>query len=618
MAEKSFNPYGSAISRTGLFVYDPTKGVDRALAMGQKAFEQPLQKLEAQRAQDIQYAQDIFDNLGELLDQGELEHNNLLNAEVENLIEETKKNMVSRGKGGGITSLNFNNPNFQTQLQTGIKKIRNGINNSKLLKDQYNDLVTYLNTNKDVVSNQIGIINEAAAKLLDPRNLFTSNNVVNDFTTLKNNAIDEVKYISSVTEGLLDVTDKQTLTYEAVDSRGKNITISGEFNKDIYVTDEMGVIKRDSNGKPELNIERVKALRDGIKEDPMTPPQAVEWLKNDANFEQFKDMISADLIIKERTALEEANLRYREAATAATNRSNRGDEITTKKLFNISTSNEFKLYDVEGTELSSNNTAKYVNIDEDDYLKQQTLGGIPIPRVVGIGYQNGKKALVIKRGDDNVVVTAGSNYADAFDSKVLQDLSGKDLVISEQSMNEAWDQVDTEAQAESFKGDDTEIYKKTLNNALILSKNTQSNTFDANALEFPEIDDLNKEENEGDETEPTIKEKLTTRKKELEQQKSKNNFLNREERNELKNINDQLDDIAKEEANLVVDEAVIEKANKIIEDFNKRIKDEKPNDKQYDEMLKVAKNNLIILTRKQNDATSQELDIILEQFDQIT
>lgn len=476
MAEKSFNPYGSAISRTGLFVYDPTKGVDRALAMGQKAFEQPLQKLEAQRAQDIQYAQDIFDNLGELLDQGELEHNNLLNAEVENLIEETKKNMVSRGKGGGITSLNFNNPNFQTQLQTGIKKIRNGINNSKLLKDQYNDLVTYLNTNKDVVSNQIGIINEAAAKLLDPRNLFTSNNVVNDFTTLKNNAIDEVKYISSVTEGLLDVTDKQTLTYEAVDSRGKNITISGEFNKDIYVTDEMGVIQRDSNGKPELDIERVKALRDGIKEDPMTPPQAVEWLKNDANFEQFKDMISADLIIKERTALEEANLRYREAATAATNRSNRSEEITTTNLYNITTSSEFKLYDVEGTELSANNTAEYVNIPESEYLTKQTLGGIPIPAVIGIGYQNGKKALVIKRGDDNVVVTAGSNYADAFDSKVLQDLSGKDLVISEQSMNEAWDQVDTEAQAESFKGDDTEIYKKTLNNALILSKNTQSVT----------------------------------------------------------------------------------------------------------------------------------------------
>ena len=476
MAEKSFNPYGSAISRTGLFVYDPTKGVDRALAMGQKAFEQPLQKLEAQRAQDIQYAQDIFDNLGELLDQGELEHNNLLNAEVENLIEETKKNMVSRGKGGGITSLNFNNPNFQTQLQTGIKKIRNGINNSKLLKDQYNDLVTYLNTNKDVVSNQIGIINEAAAKLLDPRNLFTSNNVVNDFTTLKNNAIDEVKYISSVTEGLLDVTDKQTLTYEAVDSKGKNITIAGEFNKDIYVTDEMGVIQRDSNGKPELDIERVKALRDGIKEDPMTPPQAIEWLKNEANFEQFKDMISADLIIKERTALEEANLKYREAATAATNRSNRGDEITTKKLFNISTSNEFKLYDVEGTELSSNNTAKYVNIDEDDYLKQQTLGGIPIPRVVGIGYQNGKKALVIRRGDDNVVVTAGSNYSDAFGTEVLVDLEGKDLIISEQDMNQTWDSVNTTARTDSFKGDDTEMYENTLNNALVLSKNTQSVT----------------------------------------------------------------------------------------------------------------------------------------------
>ena len=472
MAEKTSNPYGSAISRTGLFVYDPTSFMAKSLEKAEKGFKEGLEGIVARQEKDAQYARDILQNIGELEDQAELEHNNMINSAIGDLIETTKSNMVKKGKLG-LVSFNFNDPQFQSNLERGIKRIKSGINDSELLKKQYNDLVTFLDTNKDVVSNQVEIINRASASLVNPQNIFTSNNVVNDFTSLRNDAIDEVKYINNVAQGLIESTDKQTLIYETEDSRGKNITVKGEFNKNLYEKDELGHIKR-LNGKPVLNEEVVKNLRNEIINNEFTPEKAKTWLQDENNFEQFKDMITADLIIKERTEKEQADIDYTRASEKAKRQT--GKEITTTNLYNITTSSEFKLYDVEGTELSTNNTAEYVNIPESEYLTKQTLGGIPIPAVIGIGYQNGKKALVIKRGDDNVVVTAGSNYADAFDTKVLQDLSGKDLVISEQSMNEAWDQVDTEAQAESFKGDDTEIYKKTLKNALTLSKNTQSVT----------------------------------------------------------------------------------------------------------------------------------------------
>ena len=160
MAE-TFNPYGSAISRSNLFVYDPNPFMSKTLGKGQKELQKGLDELVATRRKEVQYANDILNNLGALKDQAELEHNNFINARVDTLIEQVKGNMTKKGKLG-LVSFNFNNPEFQLQLKQGVNQIKRGINNSKLLKDQYDDFVKFLNINKDVVSNQVDLLNRAS------------------------------------------------------------------------------------------------------------------------------------------------------------------------------------------------------------------------------------------------------------------------------------------------------------------------------------------------------------------------------------------------------------------------------------------------------------------------
>ena len=68
MAE-NFNPYGSAISRSNLFVYDPNPFMSKTLDKGQKELQKGLDELVATRKKEVQYANDILNNLGALKDQ---------------------------------------------------------------------------------------------------------------------------------------------------------------------------------------------------------------------------------------------------------------------------------------------------------------------------------------------------------------------------------------------------------------------------------------------------------------------------------------------------------------------------------------------------------------------
>ena len=141
MAE-NFNPYGSAISRSSLYVYDPSKLSSQFIDKGLEKQEKIFGEIVATRKKEVQYANDILNNLGALKDQAELEHNNFINARVDTLIEQVKGNMTKKGKLG-LVSFNFNNPEFQLQLRQGVNQIKRGINNSKLLKDQYDDFVNF-------------------------------------------------------------------------------------------------------------------------------------------------------------------------------------------------------------------------------------------------------------------------------------------------------------------------------------------------------------------------------------------------------------------------------------------------------------------------------------------
>lgn len=408
MAE-TFNPYGSAISRSNLFVYDPNPFMAKTLDKGQKELQKGLDELVATRKKEVQYANDILNNLGALKDQAELEHNNFINARVDTLVEQVKGNMTKKGKLG-LVSFNFNNPEFQLQLRQGVNQIKRGINNSKLLKDQYDDFVKFLNVNKDVVSNQVELLNRASQNVTNPVNIFTANDVTTSFTNLKNEAIDEVKYINNVAQGKIESADKETLIYETEDSSGKKLTIKGEFNKNLYEKDEMGIIKR-VDGKPVLNEEVVKNLRDEIINNEFTPEKAKIWLQDANNFEQFKDMISADLIIKERTEQEQADLEKTREQIEASKRSGRGDGdgIPSLKL-KVNRYDEDNVLTVPG--IATLEDEPFTAVDsEGNVLENVTLDNII---EIGTDQRTGKNVIVVELGPGkNVVIKEGTNVVDA-------------------------------------------------------------------------------------------------------------------------------------------------------------------------------------------------------------
>ena len=599
MAE-NFNPYGSAISRSSLYVYDPSKLSSQFIDKGLEKQEKIFGEIVATRKKEVQYANDILNNLGALKDQAELEHNNFINARVDTLIEQVKGNMTKKGKLG-LVSFNFNNPEFQLQLRQGVNQIKRGINNSKLLKDQYDDFVKFLNINKDVVSNQVDLLNRASQNVTNPVNIFTANDPTIAFTNLKDEAIDERKFISQTARGILDQESKISMKYQATTKDGQKYNVFGRFSN-IYERDENGLIKTDSNGKPQLNADAVQKLKDEVK-NTTTITKVTNWLNDPKNNDEFIKMITSDLDIAIQTELDRLKIENEKKKSDLYDKQLNEENITNK--FQITKSDNFKIYDVEGNELSSDNTVRYVNIPEGDYLKDQTLGGIPIPNVIGIGYHKGKKALVIKRGDDKVVVTAGSNYADAFDTDVLEDLSGKDLVVSEQSMNETWDQVDTEAKSNAFRGNDIDIYNETLSNAEILSKND---------IKGFNVDDSANEIDALNQTQTFTKEELENQKQQLISLKEDQGFLKESDLKRLKEINEKLQNIEDDSKNEIINDERIKEVEEIIEKFNEAKESGDLNQADYDSRLQGALSLLDSRKTKQNDATVKKIDELIEDF----
>lgn len=458
MAEKSFNPYGSAISRTGLFVYDPTKAVEKSLAKGEEAFKQPLEKLSAQRAQDIQYAQDIFNNLGELLDQGELEHNARINEEVNRLVEETKSNMVVRGKGGGIKSFNFNNPEFQAQLQTGIKRVKNGINNSKLLKAQYNDFVTFLNTNEDIVSNQVGLINEAAAKLLDSKNIFTSNNVVNDFTNLKNRSIDDVKYSQKLGTEFIEGGTKVQLTYQKKDQSGNLISVTGNFNKDLYQTTGSS-IDIDKNGDPIVNQNYIQNIKEQINANDFVPKSTKDWIQN--NPQQFENFLTSNLIMKYQTKEEKLkNLVLEEKIKSSQASRKEGDDEGVILFPTIKRSSlDNKPY--TGVDVGK---VKIENIPVDKIGDVEVQ--LPIPEIIDIGYTlDGEQSISARFGERVVVLTKDIKVSDVYDEETLQGMDEEVLnaKFDQNTIDNIWGKTLTKIQQSLSERNKNTILESLLN-----------------------------------------------------------------------------------------------------------------------------------------------------------
>lgn len=436
MAE-TFNPYGSAISRSNLFVYDPNPFMAKTLDKGQKELQKGLDELVATRRKEVQYANDILNNLGALKDQAELEHNNFINARVDTLVEQVKGNMTKKGKLG-LVSFNFNNPEFQLQLRQGVNQIKRGINNSKLLKDQYDDFVKFLNINKDVVSNQVDLLNRASQNVTNPVNIFTANDVTTSFTNLKNEAIDERKYISQTAKGILDDQTKTAMSYQGKTKDGQRYTVKGIFTS-IYERDENDIILTDENGKPILNKQAVEKLKDDILKTT-TITKVSDWLNavdedgNSINHDEFIKMITSDLDIQiqnEEDRLREQNLRIKNINEA--NKGKNGDR--NKDRFGVSKTviNDKNYYYIEGIGTGEIVPVQVKDADNNDK-------SFSIEQVIGMGKdEDNNKIVFIQVGEEQKVLYAGRVVAD-IDPNVSE--SEANLVISQDEIDRLYQEYE--------------------------------------------------------------------------------------------------------------------------------------------------------------------------------
>mgnify|MGYP003110133625 CR=1 FL=1 len=559
MAE-NFNPYGSAISRSSLYVYDPSKLSSQFIDKGLEKQEKIFGEIVATRKKEVQYANDILNNLGALKDQAELEHNNFINARVDTLIEQVKGNMTKKGKLG-LVSFNFNNPEFQLQLRQGVNQIKRGINNSKLLKDQYDDFVKFLNINKDVVSNQVDLLNRASQNVTNPVNIFTANDVTTSFTNLKNEAIDERKYISQTAKGILDDQTKTSMSYQGKTKDGETYTVKGIFTS-IYEKDENDFILTDENGKPILNKQAVEELKDSILKTT-TITKVSDWLNDPTNDDEFIKMITSDLDIQiqnELDRLREQNLRIKNINEA--NKGKNGDD-------------DLKSFAVSDDEIDGKKYFYIQGIGTQEIISAQVKDAegntksFPIEQIIGFGKdEDDNKIIRIQVGDDVKILQAKSVVAD-INSNV--DPSEANLEISQEEIDRLYDAYYND-QIESL----AENKRPFLSNALdvidlrILKGKNDNNVGEE---EIVTEDDLGSFfENNEEEADSLTEEELKIKIEELELKKesSTNKILSPEDNDLLKKYTNDLNEI---ERQISTDKKTLDESEKQLDNIKNKIAD---------------------------------------------
>tara|TARA_R100001015_G_C4635220_1_gene204103 strand:+ start:10461 stop:12314 length:1854 start_codon:yes stop_codon:yes gene_type:complete len=554
----NLNPYGSTISRSNLFVYDPTKLSQQFIDKGLEKQEKIFGEIVATRKKEVQYANDILNNLGALKDQAELEHNNFINARVDTLIEQVKGNMTKKGKLG-LVSFNFNNPEFQLQLRQGVNQLKRGINNSKLLKDQYDDFVKFLNINKDVVSNQVELLNRASQNVTNPVNIFTANDVTTSFTNLKNEAIDERKFISQTAQDILQQTGVNRINYETTDAEGKPVTVTGEFNKSLYILDkaELNILK-DANGKPLINNTYVETVKEEILKSTNIK-SVTDWLNNPNNNEEFVRMLTSDLDVKIQTELD--RLRIIGQKQKNTNEANKGKNDDDLKSFAVSDDeiDGKKYFYIQGI-----GTQEIVSAQVKD--AEGNIKSFPIEQIIGLGKdEDDNKIIRIQVGNDVKVLQAKSVVAEINPNV---DSSETNLEISQEEIDRLYEayynnQIDNLAENE----------RPFLSNALdVIDLRILKGKDDNDIDEGVTTEGLNAELENLLVEESLSEEELKIKIEELESKKesSTNKILSPEDNDLLKKYTDDLNEIERQKSS---DEKTLDESEKQLDKIKNKIAD---------------------------------------------
>ena len=450
MAKESFNPYGSAISRTGLFVYDPNKALSEFIEKGEKGFQEGFEKVKAKKQQEALYAKDTLDNIGELLDQADVLHTETVNGEVNDLLDWTRETMFTTNKRGKI-KLNLNDPTFRSELRQRMRKVKNGINNSKLLA---------ANTNKDVLSDITGLINRASSMVSDNNLLFSSNSISQKFQDLRNESVDGVKSLELLINDDLNTLPKSKVQYnlDVKDSEGKDtkLIIQGDLTTALYEFDpDTGLPVKGADGRPVLNEDGVKQLKKRLLEKASSNDKILAFLDGSPENEKlFRQMIQNDLILQEQSQIDKEKLETEDLRQTKLKQDiDEGNIEKIQESYSITPISQ-KVGDV-------NKDASIYQFEESRYQTDQVIKGQNIQSVRGIGKSGRNKVVfIIGAGGKEMVLHAGMTLGEVVGTEGLG--AGKNLeVITQAEIDKLWDSANND-QAGGISGNEKLVYQKTI------------------------------------------------------------------------------------------------------------------------------------------------------------
>lgn len=459
MAKESFNPYGSAISRTGLFVYDPNKALSEFIEKGEKGFQEGFEKVKAKKQQEILYAKDTLDNIGELLDQADVLHTETVNGEVDELLDWTRETMFTTNKRGKI-KLNLNDPTFRSELRQRMRKVKNGINNSKLLAAEYQKTIDYANTNKDVLSDITGLINRASSMVSDNNLLFSSNSISQKFQDLRNESVDGVKSLELLINDDLNTQPKSKVQYnlDVKDSEGKDtsLIVQGDLTTALYEFDaDTGLPVKGADGRPILNEDGVKELKKRILEKASSNDKIVELLDGSPENEKlFRQMISNDLILQEQSQVDRERAETEELRQEKLKQDiDEGDIEKIEESYSITPISQ-KVGDV-------NKDASIYQFEESRYQTDQVIKGQNIQSIRGIGKSGRNKVVfIIGAGGKEMVLHAGMTLGEVVGTEGLGD-EQKLEVITQAEIDKLWDSANNDQKGGISKTEKV-VYEKTI------------------------------------------------------------------------------------------------------------------------------------------------------------
>lgn len=453
----------------GLYVHDPSQQDAIDSQRTRAEIRGHYDSVIAQRQQEIDFAGQFLDNIGELKGQTEKLHRDIINEEIDQLYNDANEGIVKRNKKGKVVGLNVNNPEFKTEVRNRVQRI--GMMNDRSAKINTAMEAYAKAEEKNEFLNLTPFYEDLVRTASSPELLAMDSDIDSSFKKLvekhDNPQLRAKKFIASnsgaSTAGFRQKKEGNRLFSETLEGKVNYHNDKGEIREDI-----VGVLGEilTNHGDGRLNNDLVKQYQNQLRLDPIATPDIKDPMEQ-AAYMISKQVPSASLKKRDDITDNEVNSAIKKATLDKKNEPSGDDEKTEwltnwVKLFQqpkgpAGTEEEVRISNKQAVGMLTstkniNEAHVFTNDQAVDWLKNNSLGkdGYPIT-IPGVDKDKKRVEKDITNAEDDEIrsffnITSNSEHAiisykvGTKDTDIIDlgdpDSFGKLMVIGEENLPE--------------------------------------------------------------------------------------------------------------------------------------------------------------------------------------